>query len=488
VTQFRRSYSSLPVSAVTKRSWLTQLLLPRPVSSGASALTAATLLSVALLGCSSESSEEPGTSVGGNNSTPTAGVPSGVQQLNTSSVQIPSAPMAPPENSEMVISGDPPPISTMPAMDCGAESQSAEVKPLVLVFLFDASGSMGDGSAECFDRTLKWEPVVAAAKTFFADTASAGISATLTFFPTEAAAAGGGGGGMGGGGGGGGAASAVCDGASYETADVPLTPLPSPVFAAALDAATPAVGARWRSGTPTGPAMQGAMAQVAALKAAEPNNEYIIVLVTDGLPATCGDDLDNIDTVAGIVAEADAEGIPTYVIGVDNPAATEPAPMADAGGGGGFPGGGGASPYCVPLAGNLDTLAQSGGTDSALVVDTGNPTKTSEDFKNIINQIRDENLNCEVDIPTPPAGKVFDKNKVNVAFVDSAGTTHDLSYDPTCATPDAWKYDDEASPGAIILCDATCSVVQASTPASDGIQISAQLNVAFGCQTRAVQG
>jgi hypothetical protein len=355
------------------------------------------------------------------------------------------------------------PVSTAPPADCGSDSQSANVKPLVLMFTFDVSGSMGEGSTACYDRTLKWEPVVAATKAFFADAGSAGISATLTMFPgADPNPDNDGQGGMGGNT----LDPALCLGDAYTTPTVPLTQLPSTAFAAALDAYDPLLsGAAWRIGTPTGPGLEGTIAQIESLKITQPDNKYVIVLVTDGAPALCDNATNDVDNVAAILADAAQAGIPTYVIGVDNPV------VADMGGGMGGMGG----TQCEPLADNLQALAVGGGTDTALIIDTGDPLKTAADFKTAIDKIRDESLNCEVSIPNPPAGRVFDKDEVNVAYLDQSMTEHKLVYDPTCVSPDAWRYDSETAPTTILLCDATCAAVQG--------MVQAELNVAFGCET-----
>jgi hypothetical protein len=296
---------------------------------------------------------------------------SGVGVLDTSGTPMLPVPMTTQGANTAPIIGVPvAPQSTAPPADCGSDSQSANVKPLVLMFTFDVSGSMGEGSTACYDRTLKWEPVVAATKAFFADAGSAGISATLTFFPgPDPNPDNDGQGGMGGNT----LDPALCLGDAYTTPSVPLTELPSPAFAAALDAYDPLLsGTAWRIGTPTGPGLEGTIAQIEALKITQPDNKYVIVLVTDGAPALCDNATNDIDNVATILAGAAQDGIPTYVIGVDNPV------VADMGGGGM---GGMGGTQCEPLANNLQALAEGGGTDTALIIDTGDPLKTSADFK-----------------------------------------------------------------------------------------------------------
>jgi hypothetical protein len=108
---------------------------------------------------------------------------------------------------------------------CAAQSAEARLQPVYLAFAFDVSGSMGQGDFEWHDRSLKWEPVVTATKAFFADPSATGISASLVFFPAE---------------------TDLCLPATYAEPDVPMTPLPSPAFAAEIDRITPLTEDDWR--------------------------------------------------------------------------------------------------------------------------------------------------------------------------------------------------------------------------------------------------
>ena len=44
---------------------------------------------------------------------------------------------------------------------------------------------MGKGDEDWHDKSLKWDPVVLATRTFFEDAGSHGLTASLTFFPDE---------------------------------------------------------------------------------------------------------------------------------------------------------------------------------------------------------------------------------------------------------------------------------------------------------------
>ncbi len=393
---------------------------------------------------------------------------------STSETPNPAVAVIPPENSD-VLGGDEfiEEVDVVPAeeqnAECASSSMGTSLVGVVLAFTFDVSASMGSHFEPYYSRALKWDPVVAATKAFFADTTSAGVSATLTFFPNDLAnlVGAGGGGAVGGGAVGGGAlgggalgggGGGSCDAAGYEQPDVGLTELPSDAFGAAIDAVTPAGDDDWRLGTPTGPALEGTIASIEEMRATEPNAKYVIVLVTDGEPALCSDQQDDINNVAGIVQAVAAE-TPTYVIGLGNPVTDEdPDPPTDG-------------------IDNLHAIAAAGGTGEAFLIDTSNPAQTSADFRAVIDSIRENSFSCELEIPTPPDGEVFDSTKVNVNYTNTLGETP-FTYDPSCTEPFAWYYDDEANPSVIHMCDAVCQSIK------DDYENQGQLNVEFGCVSR----
>ncbi|UQA59861.1 vWA domain-containing protein [Polyangium aurulentum] len=313
--------------------------------------------------------------------------------------------------------------------DCAPNVSQASFKPAYLGVAFDVSGSMGKLDKPYHDPKLKWEPVVAATKAFFGDPESKDISASLTFFPIP------------------GGDSVRCEPKNYLTPYVPMTKLPSAAFATAIDANTPKTSSDWLGGTPTLAVVTGTFGFLEPMQKADPDALYALVLITDGYPAGCDDN--NIASLEAAVA-AVKDTIPTYVIGVQNP-----------------PGG----PDAVT---NLDAIAVAGGTEKAFIIETGDPEKTKADFKAIIDGIRKQAVSCEVPIPAPPPGTVFDAGKVNVTYTSSGQETV-LGYDQTCTGQNAWRYDDPNAPKSIVLCDSTCTKVQAD--------IKAELKVQFGCTT-----
>ncbi|WP_437603252.1 vWA domain-containing protein [Sorangium sp. So ce590] len=312
---------------------------------------------------------------------------------------------------------------------CATRTAEASLQPVYLAFAFDVSGSMGKGDKKWHDKALKWDPVVAATQQFFADPGSEGLTASLTFFPAE---------------------DDRCTTGIYTTPDVPLTPLPSPAFGAALDRIEPMASSDWRGGTPTAWVVRGTSAFIEAQRQQSPG-KYAIVLVTDGYPQGCDEASDTIDAVVDDARASLADSILTYVIGVENP----------------------------PIEGAPDTLddlhkiAAAGGTESAVLIDTGDPSQTTAAFKAAIDRIRGASVSCTMAIPLPPDGSSFDKEKVRVLYTSRSSATAELAYDQSCATEDAWRYDEPANPTQIVLCVDTCTTVQADA--------AAKLNVDFTC-------
>ena len=309
---------------------------------------------------------------------------------------------------------------------CARQTQGASLNPLHLLFAFDVSGSMGKGDKAWHDRALKWEPVVAATRSFFEEETARGLFASLTFFPGE------------------GGEKTRCTPESYREPDVPMTALPDLAFGEAMDG----IGREdWRGGTPTLSVLSGLFDQIEALRPSD-SGRYVVVLVTDGHPQDCEDN--RIEAVAELVAEH-ADRVPTYVIGVRNP------PVEDA----------------PDNTSDLADIAKAGGTEDAYLIDTGDPARTVARFAEAIDAIRGASVPCDAPIPPPPEGRSFDKTRVSVS-VTADSRTSDLPYSAGCDTDHAWHYDDASSPAQIVLCPGACQALQ--TP--DG----SRLDLVFECE------
>lgn len=322
---------------------------------------------------------------------------------------------------------------------CATESAEADLEPVYLAFAFDVSGSMGMGDEPWHDKSLKWDPVVAATKQFFMDPLSKGVMASLTFFPDESTERNED------------DVKVKCTAAPYEEPYVSMRPLPSPDFGAAIDEITPTTEDEWRGDTPTVGVMQGTISLVERLREETPG-KYAIVLVTDGYPAGCGSRLNQISAVVTEVQAALESDIPTYVIGVENP----------------------------PLEGAPDTLedlndiAAAGGTEHAFLIDTGNPSQTTASFKAAIDAIRGATVSCTIAIPPAPSGREFDEEKVRVTYKSGDGAPTALRYDQDCETEGAWRYDSTDAPTQIVLCDSTCAAIQADPEAALAVDFTCE--------------
>ncbi len=364
---------------------------------------------------------------------------------------------------------------------CKTSSSTTTLRPLVLAFAFDVSGSMG--RLDCpfwnHDPKFKWQPVVDATTSFFEDQTISGVRASMTLFPTSAE---------------------QCTEDNYQQPDVAMTTLPSSAFGTVLHAyelevglddygdPMPEWGGPWRGGTPTLAAVRATHAGLLPERATE-GTRAALVLVTDGLPAGCGDDIEHLADVIGAVSDARADDVFTYVIGVREPTLAPGAvpPWEDNGervwacksNSGNWLWG-----YDDPTTprpapdnlSNLHTIAAAGGTSRALLIDTGDPAATRVAFRSAIDAIRRQAVPCSVAIPTHPDGTgSFDKDKIDVRWEDG-GVLQRLPYDPQCAPGGGWHYDESDPPRNIELCPETCGKVQSS--------LTLELGVDFLCEPR----
>lgn len=281
--------------------------------------------------------------------------------------------------------------------------------------------------SDAFDPATKWIPVGTAMTGFFGDPTSAGISASLGFFPKTSGQSG-----------------TLCQPSDYTTPAVPLTALPkAQVFKAAIDGQKPA------GNTPTEVALNGAITYAKSVAKTHPNDVTAVVLVTDGEPTECSSSTgQNISVVRGVAQAAAADPqtpIKTYVIGVG-----------------------------ANLT-NLNQIASGGGTGTATIVSTTNPSQTSADFQKALEKIRGQALSCDLALPKPPDGKSLDINAVNV--VATIGGKEDvLTYNKDCKGGTGWHYDDPSSPKLVQLCPTSCSAIRADS--------GGKVSIAFGCATK----
>ncbi len=112
------------------------------------------------------------------------------------------------------------------------------------------------------------------------------------------------------------------------------------------------------------------------------------------------------------------------------------------------------------------------------------PSCHTENFNAVFNAIAEgivqgATLSCEWDIPMPPDGEVFDKDKVNVDFTPGGGTAETLGKvdsEAECGDQPGWYFDNEDAPNVVRACPASCNIFS-----QDG---TASVSVVFGCETK----
>jgi hypothetical protein len=317
---------------------------------------------------------------------------------------------------------------------CAAESRAATRVPVDLLMLVDVSSSMANVVAG--GTRSKWEIAHDALLGFLRDPMSAGLNVALQFFPLGAS----------------------CNVADFQKPAVPFGPLPAelPALTTALDGQNARI--RTNFGTPTGAAVNGAIAQLRATLAAQPTHRGVILLVTDGEPTACTPVL--IDEIAVPVGEARQANPPiaTYVIGVVTPA------------------------ELVRIKDTVEKLATAGGT-TPFVLDAAAdlPRKLGE----ALSQVRNVAVPCEFTIP-PPSKGMLDYERVNLHFKGTA-REEDVPYvgsaDHCDPARGGWYYDVDPRaggvPGRVVVCENTCASFKADA--------NAAVNLVFGCKTVVIQ-
>jgi len=406
-----------------------------------------------------------------------------------------------------------------PIMACAGERHKADLVPLDLMLLVDASGSMESGTNLGISR---WESAQFALASFIRDPASAGLGVGLQFFPyipavqkpcsTDQDCA---------------DVAGYCRARSACPGPDPVTPgrscrQPTPVcgtscrpigacsntgalcanvgdacpgtagtcgafprscwsteslggdcenatyetpamaIAALPGAQDPLLGRLYGyfpwGGTPMGPAVRGTLAHLRAHLQANPSHRAALVLVTDGTPVGCQhNDLSDV-AIELNGAFAGSPSIATHVVGIFTKADPD---MARA---------------------KLDLLAQVGGSKKALVLDpNGDLTQKLQEG---LNQIRGV-LACDYRIPPPPDGKTIDFSKVNLHYTGE-GASDDIPYveraDRCDPVRGGWYYDvlpTLGTPTRVLTCPSTCRRFRASQ--------TGKVEIVVGCATVVIE-
>jgi hypothetical protein len=210
------------------------------------------------------------------------------------------------------------------------------------------------------------------------------------------------------------------------------------------------------------PLYQGAVGALNNLRArltAMPRRRAALIIATDGLPAGCGNQDIPIIADSLYTARTTAPAVPTYIIGVLDPA------------------------FVVQGTADFSELAGAGGTRDPFIL---TPTSAlTQKLLDALSQIRN-GLACEYVIPED-AKAMIDFGKVNLTFTGASATEESVPY---VARPDrcdpargGWYYDADpavgGAPTRVIACDATCRRFR-SEP-------TGKVNLRFGCKTIVIQ-
>lgn len=330
--------------------------------------------------------------------------------------------------------------------------------PTALYIMLDKSGSMAQsGLFGLGGGATKWETAVSAITTFVSDSASDGLRVAIQYFPTD---------------------NASCDGAGYNTPAVPMTDLPAnpnPIVTS-LTAESPN-----GDGTPIGGGLNGLTQFCAQYQSDNAGWNCVGVLITDGQPTDCL----FVDLALTARAALQNSGVRTFAVGMDgadfnllNTIATE--------------GQGDCDPNVTGFQACNVTTSQSAFLDAlrlirqTVSIQTRTETRTETQIEiqyetEYQTEVRTERtpLACEWGIPDPPEGEAFDKDKVNVKATLSGGNEQTIGRVPSeadCARASGgWYYDDPDQPARVLLCPATCTVLEADA--------APRVDILLGCAT-----
>ena len=318
--------------------------------------------------------------------------------------------------------------STGTSNSCAATSAEANLIPVNMFIIFDKSGSMKDNN--------KWTNTSAALIDFFKDQGSAGLRVALRFFPDS------------------GCDDQACD---INVCSQPLVPLaPLTIDAGPVDTQEQKLVDAVQSkspggGTPMYVALGGAEKWAADYQTAHPSEKTVVVLVTDGEPNGCDENVNHIAQLAAVTMAAN--GVLTYAVGLVG-----------------------------SNMGTIDTIASAGGTSQGFFVGNGN---ASADLLAALKAIQGSQVACTFQMPTMGTmGETIDPTLVNVNYTPGNGgadvTFGQVANQAACtAQKGGWFYDNQAKPTTITLCPTTCTVVQADQ--------KAKIQIELGCATKPAQ-
>jgi len=321
-----------------------------------------------------------------------------------------------------------------PNAACAQGTAAASLAGVNLFVMFDRSSSMNQMASQSGSR---WQVTSSALDAFFASPNAAGMQLALRFFPHDLPAAG-----------------CSQDGCDLNACATPLVALggltadaaPADAQERALISAT-AMSAPGMAGqgTPIFAALGGALQWASAQRQKTPDQNSVVVLVTDGEANGCDTDIGHIAALAA-KALADA-GVRTYAIGLTG------SQEAD-----------------------MDQIALAGGTTKGIFISDGANTK--QELLDALAAIRGQVLDCDFAMPLPKPGLAVDKALINVNYTPTGGaktTLPQVTDEAACPATGGWYYDNPSAPTRILLCKSSCDQVTVDAKAS--------LDILLGCAT-----
>lgn len=320
-------------------------------------------------------------------------------------------------NNWTLYSGD----GSCTAPTCSAVTSEATFKKVNMFVAIDKSGSMA---------TNGWTSAMNALKSFIQDPESEGLGVALRFWPDNSPST---------------CGSPTC---SVNNCSQPLVALNT--LTAASGAADPheqalvsAINSKSPGGgTPMYAALAGATQWGKNYAAANPDEQAVVVLVTDGQPTECGT---NVNSIAQLAADAYTQaGVLTYVVGIQLDANT---------------------------VSTVNQIAAAGGTGQAFLVPKNNvPNGVNAELLAALSAIKGEAVECEFALPNEGQ---FDPSNVTMIYTPSNGTPEGLNQvsGPQACGSGGWYYDVPANPTKATLCPSTCAEVQSDSGAKVAIEI-----------------
>jgi hypothetical protein len=298
---------------------------------------------------------------------------------------------------------------------CAEVHDEASLVPVNMFLTVDKSGSM--------DEMGKWDSAVAAFTAFFNDPEAASLRVALRLWPLDSD----------------GCNDMDCDADACSQPDVVLGELGDAAHRQAL--IDELMATMPDGGTPMSAALEGAVAFAEAQLAAAPEEKVVIVLVTDGEPQGCNED---IAAIAALAADGFAAGAPVFVVGIEGSAEMQ-----------------------------IDQIAMAGGTTGGYFVGSAN---AEEELLLAMQDIQGQSVACSFPFPEEDPAQPLAPELMRIEYDSGSGTllVPRVSGADACTDAGGWYLDDPANPMTITLCPTTCSEVQGN--------VEARVDIAVGCE------